>query len=364
MSVTRQKSSTIPELQQVIRSSERLQPRGAGSKSALESTDQDVTLLEVAGLRGVLDYEPQEFTFTALAGTPLAEVEQMLAENGQYLPFDPPFVEGGATLGGTVAAGLSGPGRYRYGGVRDFLLGVKFLDGRGELVRSGGVVVKNAAGFDISKLMVGSLGGYGLLAELSFKVFPAPRAFTTAIFEYQTLSDGLDALVKLARSSIEIFALDLEPHPNHAELVVRLGGIPEGFPARLGRLRSLLGADERTTLDEESERAFWRSRSEFAWHTEGQALVKVPLTPGRLLELDNGLAEYAADRHYSVGANLGWVAWSGPLNLLDSLLTDLGLSGLVLLGSAGKPRLGTRTGEGFAARVKKALDPLDKWVTF
>ena len=130
-------------------------------------------MLDLSRLSGVLEYEPGEFTFTALAGTPLASVDSLLAEHGQYLPFDPPLAERGATLGGTVAAGLSGPGRYRYGGVRDFILGVRFVDGAGALVRGGGKVVKNAAGFDLPKLMVGSLGQLGVLVELTLQSLPA-----------------------------------------------------------------------------------------------------------------------------------------------------------------------------------------------
>ena len=113
-----------------------------------------------------------EFTFTALAGTPVREIAAALAERGQYLPFDPMLREAGATLGGTVAAGLSGPGRFRYGGLRDFILGVRFVDGEGRLLRLGGKVVKNAAGFDLPKFFVGSLGRFGVLAEMTFKVFP------------------------------------------------------------------------------------------------------------------------------------------------------------------------------------------------
>jgi glycolate oxidase FAD binding subunit len=96
-----------------------------------------------------LAYEPGEFTFTALAGTPVGEVKQLLAEQGQYLPFDPLLVERGATLGGVVAAGTAGPGRYRYGGVRDLLMGVRFVDGLGRLVGGGGQVVKESAGVDV-----------------------------------------------------------------------------------------------------------------------------------------------------------------------------------------------------------------------
>ncbi|HEY6887587.1 MAG TPA: FAD-binding protein, partial [Solirubrobacter sp.] len=144
--------------------------------------------LDVAGLRGIVEYDPAELTFTALAGTPLREIVTALAEHGQYLPFDPPWVDAGATLGGTVAAGLSGSCSHRHGGIRDFVLGVRFLDGTGRLVGGGGKVVKNAAGFDLPKLFVGSVGRLGVLVQLSLKVFPAPAAWATL----RAQADGLD----------------------------------------------------------------------------------------------------------------------------------------------------------------------------
>src|SRR6266851_2564262 len=150
--------TNIDEVQKAVAESARVVVRGAGTKGGLCAPDGDATVLDLSTLSGVLEYEPGEFTFTALAGTPVATVNRLLAEHGQYLPFDPPLVERGATLGGTVAAGLSGSGRYRFGGVRDFIIGVRFVDGQGQLVRGGGKVVKNAAGFDLPKLMVGSLG--------------------------------------------------------------------------------------------------------------------------------------------------------------------------------------------------------------
>ncbi|MCB0114754.1 MAG: FAD-binding protein, partial [Caldilineaceae bacterium] len=149
------KVESVAEIQDAVRSHDRVEVGGGGSKPVLSTQHTDAALLDLAALRGVTVYDPGEFTFTARAGTPLSEVQVMLAEKGQYLPFDPPLAEDGATLGGTVAAGLSGPGRLRYGGVRDFLIGVRFVDGRGEEVRGGGNVVKNAAGFDFPKLMVG-----------------------------------------------------------------------------------------------------------------------------------------------------------------------------------------------------------------
>ena len=121
---------------------------GAGTKPALSAPPAGFTAVSLAGLSGIVEYDPGEYTFTALAGTPLAELQAALARNGQYLPFDPLGAAAGATLGGTIASGISGPGRLRYGGVRDFILGVRFVTGRGENVRGGGKVVKYAAGFD------------------------------------------------------------------------------------------------------------------------------------------------------------------------------------------------------------------------
>src|SRR5690606_27154197 len=145
-----------------VRTHDRLHVRGGGTKTALSRPADGAALLATSGLSGILEYEPGEFTFTARAGTPLSEIERALAENGQYLPFDPPLVKHGAPLGGTIAAGLSGSGRQRCGGVRDFLIGVRFVDGQGQLVRGGGKVVKNAAGFDLPKLLIGSVGRLGV----------------------------------------------------------------------------------------------------------------------------------------------------------------------------------------------------------
>ncbi len=168
--------ATPAELVDAVRSAPRALVVGAGTKSRLARVSDEFTRISTAKLTGLIEYEPSEFTFTALAGTPVREIAAALAEKGQYLPFDPMLAEAGATLGGTVAAGLGGPGRWRFGGLRDFILGVRFVDGEGRLLRLGGKVVKNAAGFDLPKFFVGSAGRFGGLAELSFKVFPRPTS--------------------------------------------------------------------------------------------------------------------------------------------------------------------------------------------
>ncbi len=342
-----------------VRDHERVLARGGGTKPALSAPHAGVTIIEMSGLSGLLEYEPGEFTFTALAGTPVREVAAALAIHGQYLPFDPPLVAQGATLGGTVAAGLSGPGRYRYGGVRDFILGVRFVNPTGELVRSGGKVVKNAAGFDMSKLMVGSLGSFGVLAEISFKVFPRLPATATLRQQHPTLEDALEALYRLTAAPLDLDAIDLVMEDEGAVLLTRLAGLPDALPDRIARVRTVLGGGE--TVEGEAELALWDSARAFAWIPEGWSLVKVPLTPGRIAALEAGVAP-AALRRYSAGGQVGWLAFADDLMAVDAMLNAAGLSGLVIFGPPGRPHIGRRNGEPFARRLKQALDPAGKFV--
>jgi glycolate oxidase FAD binding subunit len=131
----------------------------------------------------VVAFEPTELVITARAGTPLAELEAVVAEQGQMLAFEPPHFGPGATLGGCVASGLSGPRRMAVGALRDFVLGLKMMDGRGEVLSFGGQVMKNVAGYDVSRLICGSLGTLGLILEVSLKVLPRPVATATLEFE-------------------------------------------------------------------------------------------------------------------------------------------------------------------------------------
>lgn len=156
--------------------------------------------LETAGLRGISSYEPTELVVTARAGTPLAELEAALAEKGQCLPFEPPrFANAahgaarGGTVGGMVAAGLAGPSRAAVGGVRDYVLGATLLNGQGELLSFGGQVMKNVAGYDVSRLLAGSMGILGVICEVSLKVLPVPPAEATLAF----VLDEADAIRRL-----------------------------------------------------------------------------------------------------------------------------------------------------------------------
>jgi glycolate oxidase FAD binding subunit len=191
--------------------------RGGGSKDFYGNEPRG-ELLDTCAYAGIAAYEPSELVLTARCGTALAEVEQALAERGQCLPFEPPHF-GAATFGGCVAAGLSGPRRASAGALRDFVLGVKLIDGRGRLLQFGGQVMKNVAGYDISRLVAGSLGTLGLIAEASLKVLPRAPVELTLRLEVDE-AKALDAMNLWAALPLPISATAW-----HAGvLVVRLSG--------------------------------------------------------------------------------------------------------------------------------------------
>ena len=166
-----------------------LRIRGGGSKDFYGEAPRG-ELLDTRALAGISSYEPSELVVTVRAGTPLAELEAALAEKGQCLAFEPPHFAAGATVGGMVAAGLAGPSRASVGNVRDYVLGATLVNGRGEVLSFGGQVMKNVAGYDVSRVLAGSLGTLGLIAEVSLKVLPVPPAEATLEFA----CDQADAL--------------------------------------------------------------------------------------------------------------------------------------------------------------------------
>ena len=155
---------------------------GSGSKS-FYGCQPEGTRLDVTGHHGIITYEPSELVMTARCGTPLTQIEVLLAEHRQMLPFEPPHFGDQATLGGTVACGLSGPRRPFSGAVRDCVLGCALINGRAEILSFGGEVMKNVAGYDIARLMVGAMGTLGLLLSVSFKILPRPAEEITVSLE-------------------------------------------------------------------------------------------------------------------------------------------------------------------------------------
>lgn len=366
--------ASISELSQAVRDSPSVRPRGGGSKSAL-SCDANLSL---GKLTGVMDYDPGEFTFSARAGTTLAEVNDLLGKRGQFLPFDPPFVESGATLGGAVGAGLSGSASFRYGTIRDYILGVRFVTGQGEVVFGGGKVVKNAAGFDFPKLMVGALGQFGVLAELTFKVFPRPQRFATLRVDCGSREFALRAMRRLATSNLDLTSLDLD---SRDRLWVRVGGRTAALDCRLASVRDFVLQDAENdaaveNIEELDDEATARELAGFSWSPAECALVKVcaPLT--KLVELVDAwdVAEY----RIVAGGHVLWLAWPESRELAD-LETQLwkrdcgalvvsastaGLSSRSLLASR-SPLLGSTTqGAEFAERMRSVLDPEGKLSRF
>jgi glycolate oxidase FAD binding subunit len=265
------------------RSGTRLAIRGGGSKDGIGAPVADVTLLEMSGFAGVVDYDPAELVLTVRAGTPLADVEALVRSEGQMLAFDPfdhgPILgrpAGAATIGGIVAAGVAGSRRIGKGGVRDHLLGFEAVSGRGEHFVAGGKVVKNVTGYDLPKLMCGSWGRLAALTEVTLKVLPAGRTSATIVMEGLSAREAQAAMARAMGSQAEVAA---------AAHVGRLTGLLiEGFgpsvAARSRMLEALLGGFGTVrTLGEEEADGFWSDLRTLAPLADGRTLWRVNVPP-------------------------------------------------------------------------------------
>ena len=348
--------TSVVELIEAVRSTPRILAIGAGTKPRLSSVA--VIKLTTTRVKGITEYESSEFTFTALAGTTIQEISQTLGTKGQYLPFDPPLMNAGATIGGTLAAGLSGPGRFRFGGLKDFILGARFVDGAGRLLRLGGKVVKNAAGFDVPKFFVGSLGRFGVLTELTFKVFPAPSTTVTLRLACPDSPTAARLLIEAAKSRWEPVALDILPNTN--DVGMRLAG---PAPALEVIAREVLARWQGEKLTPESAEVLWTSLREFGWAYAEGPLIKVPITTAMLPAFTRALDSYQGARiHVSSGGNVAFVSLPDEkdASAFNDQLLQLGLSGLTLRGR-GPLWCGTKGKTAIAQAVKNALDPNNRF---
>jgi glycolate oxidase FAD binding subunit len=318
--------TTADELRDAVLAAPRVIAVGARTKPRLSEVDAEA--ISTLKLRGITEYDPGEFTFTALAGTPVSEIREKLAACGQYLPFDPMLVEAGATIGGTVASGLSGPGRFRFGGLRDFILGVRFVDGSGRLLRLGGKVVKNAAGFDLPKFFVGSLGRFGALVEVTFKVFPRPASRLTL-----RIAADEKTIARASNSRWESDALDVLP--GGEQIVMRLAG-PESALRDIAR--DILARFPGEIIPD----TIWDDLGEFRWTAGRSVLVKTAITPDRM--------ERFRHAHISAGGNVAYAAFASAAEI------PAGFSGMTLRGDA-PLWIGARGRAPIETAVKNALDP-------
>ena len=186
---------------------------------------------------GIIKHEPSELMIQARSGTPLADIEAALSEHGQFLAFEPPRFEGKGTLGGAVATGLSGPGRPFLGSVRDSILGVSLINGSGELLRFGGQVMKNVAGYDVSRFVTASLGTLGLITDVSLKVLPLPHSELTLVQEAPQ-AQAIERMTELCAKALPLFAACWIA----GKMYFRFWGVAE----RLKQVAGFLGGDELT----------------------------------------------------------------------------------------------------------------------
>ena len=219
------------QIREAAASGTALRIRGGGSKD-FYGRSLTGEVLDTRGLNGIVSYEPSELVVTVQAGTPLEDLEAALAEQGQCLPFEPPRYghstqASAATVGGMVSAGLSGPARASVGSVRDYVLGAKLINGRGEQLTFGGQVMKNVAGYDVSRLLAGAMGTLGVLTEVSLKVLPVAPAQATLVFE-MAQADALEALHRWGGQPLPLNAScwvhDRTTSPPRDLLFVRLRG--------------------------------------------------------------------------------------------------------------------------------------------
>lgn len=246
---------------------------GGGTKSfygnPIDGDDEAITV-EVGGLSGIVSYEPSELVVTARAGTPLAEVERALAEQGQMLPFDPPKFGIGSTIGGVVASGLSGPLSFGYGPLRHYILGAHLLDAQGRVLKFGGEVMKNVAGYDVSRLLAGSMGMFGLIVQVSIKVMPIPICDVTQVF-HLSMADALAQCVGLRAKPLPVKAvswLPAKPGESEGLLGIRLCGAQTAVSAAVDSLGGQTMPEQEAALwwqqfrDHEAaffhERPLWR----------------------------------------------------------------------------------------------------------
>ncbi|SHH27029.1 glycolate oxidase subunit GlcE [Massilia sp. CF038] len=270
-----------------------LRLRGSGSKDWYgQQLAGDI--LDTRACTGIVDYEPTELVITARCGTPIAEIEAALAERGQMLAFEPPHFGAGATFGGVLASGLSGPRRASAGAVRDFVLGTVLMDGRGEVLTFGGQVMKNVAGYDVSCLLAGSLGTLGLLLQASVKVLPRAVRESTRRFAMSEI-DALDRLNTWAGQPLPITASCW----HDGVLTVRLSGAGAAVDAA----DRLLGGE---TVDDGD--AFWRGlrEQEHAFFADAACLwrLSVPSSTGAIILRGEQLIEWGgAQRWLKAGSD-------------------------------------------------------------
>ncbi|QDG79208.1 glycolate oxidase subunit GlcE [Labrenzia sp. PHM005] len=313
---------------------------GQGSKRALGRPVQTAHILDLSDLSGIVSYEPAELVLTVLAGTPIADVEKLVDENGQELSFEPldygPLFgqpAGQGTIGGVLAANLSGPRRVKAGAARDHLLGMEAVSGRGEVFNSGGKVVKNVTGYDLPRALCGSFGTLAVATTVTLKVNPKPE--TSATFQLEGLDDAtaIKALCAALGSSAEVSGAAHLPSDltgAASRTVLRLEGFSTSVDYRFKTLEKLLGAyGSVSRLVEAQSVELWRSIRDISPFTDGTAPVwKVSVAPTSGPELVRLLKEQLNIRaFYDWSGGLVWISCDDGADHSEVIRTAVSQSG-------------------------------------
>lgn len=314
-----------------------LEIRGGGSRQGLGGDCAAETVLSTLGLKGVTFYDPGALTMTVRAGTPFAEVEAALAENGQMLPFEPidhrkllGTQDRAPTIGGVVATGAAGPRRIQAGGCRDSVIGVRFVNGKGEAVKSGGRVMKNVTGYDLAKLLTASQGTLGVITEISFKLLPRPEHMATLRIDGLDEARAIEALSAALGSPYGVSGAAYLPSGADGAPVamIRVEGFRDSARYRAERLQALLAEYGAGVIEEDAERTAtgWRHvRDAELFAGRPGAVWRLSLKPGEAAEVVAGVraATPIDDAFYDWGGGLVWL-----------LTPDQGDAGAAAVGSA------------------------------
>lgn len=385
----RSAAEVLDAVRSAVASGEPLAVEGQGSKSGLGRPAQAARTLSLAGLAGVNFYEPEELVVSAKAGTPIAEIERMLAGRGQRLDFEPMdygplhgLEAGQGTIGGALACNLSGPRRIAKGAARDHVLGVEAVSGRGERFKSGGRVVKNVTGYDLSKGMAGSFGTLAALTDVILKAMPASARETTLLLRGLDDEGAISALAAAMGSSAEVSAAAHLPYGvavrvadgtlgRESATALRLDGFGPSVEARaahLGRALARVATLER--LEDDASQAFWRDVRDARPFADGsdRPVWRVSMTPSRapafVMALRMGAA---ADAFYDWQGGLVWLrmeAGASEAAALRALLAAHGGGHATLVRASPTERAAVPVFQpqpdalaGLSRRLKEQFDP-------
>jgi glycolate oxidase FAD binding subunit len=304
-----------------------LEVRGHGSKRALGRPSQTDLTLDLSGLAGVTLYEPEELVLSARAGTALAEIEALVAGRGQQLAFEPmdygPIFgrqRGEGTIGGALAANLSGPRRLKAGAARDHFLGVSAVSGRGEIFKSGGRVVKNVTGYDLCKLLAGSFGTLAAMTHVTIKTLPRPETEETVLIHGLEDEAGIQAMSAAMNSSADISGAAHLPHRvadrvlgvSSSVTALRIEGVLPSVLHRKQILETLFSTRSLSVLSEEQSRAFWldiRDAMPFASPADERVLWRISTAPSQGAAMAAAIAKKnEAEVFYDWAGGLIWAA--------------------------------------------------------